>query len=81
MHAHLCMCAYAWLRYTAGPAEYMGTIGICPNQLLKKRGFFEYRHSSIYAVNVGTHEKMQKQKLRNGGYLVVLNGEENRIEL
>ena len=42
MHAHLCMCAYAWLRYTAGPAEYMGTIGICPIQLLKKSGFFVY---------------------------------------
>ena len=41
-----------------------------------------YRHSSIYAVNVGTRKKKAESKNPvNRGYLVVLNGEENRIEL
>ena len=34
-----------------------------------------YRHSSIYAVNVGTHKKAAESKNRiNRGYLVVLKG-------
>ena len=36
---------------------------------------FEYRHSSIYAVNVGTQKKNHMIKNRvNRGYLVVLKG-------
>ena len=44
----------------------------------------EYRHSSIYAVNVGTHKKTTESENRvNRGYLVISStkGEENRIEL
>ena len=34
-----------------------------------------YRHSLIYAVNVGTHKKNEESKNRvNQGYLVVLKG-------
>ena len=34
-----------------------------------------YRHSLIYAVNVGTHKKTRRSKNRvNRGYLVVLKG-------
>ena len=42
-----------------------------------------YRHSLIYAVDVGIHKKNAEIKNRvNRGYLVVSNkGEENRIEL
>ena len=41
----------------------------------------EYRISSIYTINVGTHKKDVATKNRvNQGYLVVLMGE-NRIEL
>ena len=35
----------------------------------------EYRHSSIYNVNVGTQNKNHRSKNHvNGGYLVVLKG-------
>ena len=35
----------------------------------------EYRHSLIYAVNVGTHkENMESETHVNRGYLVVLKG-------
>ena len=36
----------------------------------------------IYAVNVGTHKKTaERENPINQGYLVVLKGEEDRIEL
>ena len=35
----------------------------------------KYRHSLIYAVNVGTHRKIPESKNRvNRGYLVLLKG-------
>ena len=42
----------------------------------------QYRHSSIYAVNVGIHKKTAEAENRvNRGYLVCsTKGEENRIE-
>ena len=40
-------------------------------------GTVEYRHSSIYVVNVGTHKKTAESKNHvNRGYLVVLKGTE-----
>ena len=43
----------------------------------------QYRHSSIYAVNVETQKENRGSKNRvNQGYLLVrTKGEENRIEL
>ena len=41
----------------------------------------KYRHSSIYAVNVGTHKETQKQKLRKSRLLSSTEGEANMIEL
>ena len=41
----------------------------------------KYRHSSIYAVNVGTQKKTLKKKPRKSRLLSSTNGEENRIEL
>ena len=38
-------------------------------------GTIVYRHSSIYAVNVGTHKKTSESENRvNCNYLVVLKG-------
>ena len=54
------------------------------SRIFKKLGatFGNYRHSSIYAVNVGTHKKNYgKQKPRKSRLLSSSNGEENRIEL
>ena len=44
---------------------------------------FRHRHSSIYAINVGTHKKKRNRENRvNRGYLFSsTKGEENRIEL
>ena len=52
-------------------------------QNLKEFHTFIYRHSSIYAVNVGTHKKTAESENRvNRGYLVhSTKGEEIRIEL
>ena len=43
--------------------------------------FLEYKHSSIYAVNVGTHKKRGKRKPHKSRLLSSTKGEENRIEL
>ena len=44
--------------------------------------FIAYRHSSIYAVNVGTHKKTaESEKPRKQRLLSSTKGEENRIEL
>ena len=40
-----------------------------------------YRHSLVYAFNVGTHKKNQKQKPCKSRLLSSNKGEENRIEL
>ena len=40
----------------------------------------DYRHSLIYAVNVGTHKKTLNQKLRKFWLLSSTKGEEIRIE-
>ena len=51
--------------------------------LCKKVGIFPqkiYKHSSIYAVNVGTQNNPQKQKPRKSKLLSSIKGEENRIE-
>ena len=40
-----------------------------------------YRHSSIYAVNVGTQKKCEKQNTRKSRLLSSTKGEENRIEI
>ena len=40
-----------------------------------------YRHTLIYAVNVGTHKKTQNQKPRKSRLLKSTKGEKNRIEL
>ena len=45
------------------------------------RGKNYYRHSSIYAVNVGTQKKTQKQKPCKSRLLSVTKGDENMIEL
>ena len=41
----------------------------------------EYRHSSILAVNVGTHKNQGKQKLSKLRLVSSTKGEEDRIEL
>ena len=41
----------------------------------------QYRHSLIYAVNVGTQKNHGKGKLRKLGLLSSTKGKENRIEL
>ena len=41
----------------------------------------QYRHSLIYAVNVGLKKKPQKQKPRKSRLLSSTKGEENRIDL
>ena len=47
-----------------------------------KLNLYKYRHSLIYAVNVGTHKKKHgKQKPRKSRLLSSTKGEENRIEL
>ena len=43
--------------------------------------FFMYRHSSIYAINVGTQKKTWRQKPRKSRLLSSTKGEENKIEL
>ena len=52
-------------------------------EMKKKMGkiIYNYRHSLIYAVNLKTHKKTQKQKLRKLRLLSSTKGEENRIEL
>ena len=42
---------------------------------------FIYRHSSIYAVNLGTQKNRGKQKPRKSRLFSSTKGEENRIEL
>ena len=56
---------------------------ISTSKLLSEPYLFEkilmYRHSSICAVNVGTHKKTAESKTRvNRGYLVVLKGRKIR---
>ena len=47
-----------------------------------EKAYFMIRYSSIYAVNVGTQKINRRSKNHiNRGYLVVLKGEENRIQL
>ena len=41
----------------------------------------QYRHSSIYIVNVGTQKNRGKQQPRKSRLLSSSKGEENRIEL
>ena len=41
----------------------------------------EYRHSSIYAVNVGTHRKFAESDNCKKSRLLSTKGKENRIEL
>ena len=41
----------------------------------------EYRHSSIYAVNVGTHRKFAESDNCEKSRLLRSKGKENRIEL
>ena len=43
--------------------------------------FLAYRHSSIYAVNVGTLKKNAEAKSRKSRLLSSTKGEENSIEL
>ena len=50
--------------------------------LIAERDITRYRHSSIYAVNVGTHKKKtQKRKPHKSWLLSSTKGEANRIQL
>ena len=49
---------------------------IKPQTAKKIELFSMYRHSSIYAVNVGTQKNRRSKNRINRGYLVVIKGRE-----
>ena len=74
-------CETPNINQTIGRDSFWSIFGFNAMGFSNKTFSSSYRHSLIYAVNVGTHKKRGKLKPHKLRLLSSTKGEENRIEL